>query len=81
MCAKARDASVYDPALGLADRVLCDVPCSGSGIIRRKPEIKYKPLDEVKNLPEIQYKILETSANYVKVGGILLYSTLYAFPP
>ena len=75
LCAKARDASVYDPALGLADRVLCDVPCSGFGIIRRKPEIKYKPLDEVKNLPEIQYKILETSANYVKVGGILLYST------
>ncbi len=73
--AQARDASGYDPSLGLADRVLCDVPCSGFGIIRRKPEIKYKALDEVKNLPQIQYKILETSANYVKAGGILLYST------
>ncbi len=73
--AQARDASGYDPALGPADRVLCDVPCSGFGIIRRKPEIKYKALDEVKNLPQIQYKILETSANYVKAGGILLYST------
>lgn len=73
--ARAQDASEYDSSLGLADRVLCDVPCSGFGIIRRKPEIKYKSLDEVKDLPEIQYKILETSANYVKVGGILLYST------
>lgn len=74
------DASVFDPGLGLFDRVLCDVPCSGFGIIRRKPEIKYKPLESVQNLPEIQYKILETSAHYLKTGGILVYSTCTLLP-
>lgn len=73
--AAVHDASQYEPTFGLADRCLCDVPCSGFGIIRRKPEIKYKSLDEMKNLPEIQYKILDTSSKYLKAGGILLYST------
>lgn len=70
-----RDAGVYSPALGLFDRVLCDVPCSGFGIIRRKPEIRYKNLDTLRDLPSVQYKILETAAQYVKEGGQLLYST------
>lgn len=61
--------------LGIFDRVLCDVPCSGFGVIRRKPEIKYKPLEEIENLPELQYKILQTAAQYCQVGGQLLYST------
>lgn len=69
------DSSVYNDALPIADRVLCDVPCSGLGVIRRKPEIKYKPLEEFSGLPEIQYRILETSARYVKPGGTLVYST------
>jgi len=69
------DASQYNPSLGEFDKALCDVPCSGFGIIRRKPEIKYKPLEEMQNLPEIQYKILENTAKYLKAGGILLYST------
>lgn len=69
------DASVFRPELGQFDRVLCDVPCSGLGIIRRKPEIRYKPLDALAQLPPIQYKILETAAQYVKKGGLLLYST------
>lgn len=69
------DASVYNEKLGLADAVLCDVPCSGLGIIRRKPEIKYKKIDELSGLPDIQYKILENSSRYVKEGGTLLYST------
>lgn len=69
------DASVYNANLGLFDRVLCDVPCSGFGIIRRKPEIKYKKLEELKKLPDIQYKILEISSKYLQDGGILLYST------
>ncbi len=73
--ATAHNAVEYEESLGRADRILCDVPCSGFGSIRRKPEIKYKPLDEVKNLPEIQYNILETSAKYLKAGGVLLYST------
>ncbi|MBC8570913.1 16S rRNA (cytosine(967)-C(5))-methyltransferase RsmB [Zongyangia hominis] len=74
------DASVYDEALPQADRVLCDVPCSGLGIIRRKPEIKYKRPEELSALPDIQYKILQNAANYVKAGGILLYSTCALSP-
>jgi len=58
-----------------ADVVLCDVPCSGLGVINKKPEIKYKTLDEISKLPELQYNILSVCANYVKPGGILVYST------
>ncbi len=73
--AMPNDASRHNPQLPQADRVLCDVPCSGLGVIRRKPEIKYKDLDEFFSLPELQYLILETSAAYVKPGGTLVYST------
>ena len=55
--------------------MLCDVPCSGFGIIRRKPEIRYKSLDDIKGLYGIQYNILKTSAEYLKRGGRLVYST------
>ncbi len=57
------------------DYVLADVPCSGLGIIRRKPEIKYKEKEDFRELPPIQKKILENAAKYVKVGGTLIYST------
>lgn len=58
------------------DRVLIDVPCSGLGIIRKKPEIKYtKREKELKEIVAIQRKIMENAAEYVKKGGILLYST------
>lgn len=69
------DAGVYNESLGLADRVLCDVPCSGLGIIRRKPEIRFKSPEELDKLPDIQYGILVNSSKYVKVGGRLVYST------
>ena len=69
-----RDAA-GDTPLEMSDRILCDVPCSGLGIIRRKPEIAYKPDNGADSLPEIQYKILENSAKYLKSGGILVYST------
>ena len=69
------DASVYNAELGLADKVLCDVPCSGLGIIRRKPEIKYKKEAELSVLPDIQYAIIDNASNYVKNGGRLVYST------
>lgn len=59
----------------LADRVLVDAPCSGLGVVRRKPEIKYKDIKEVEKLPEIQSRILSSSSEYVKKGGILVYST------
>ena len=72
---KASDASVYDKSLGEFDRILCDVPCSGFGIMRRKPEIKYKSEEDIKKLPEIQYKILENAEKYLKAGGVMVYST------
>ncbi len=58
------------------DFVLCDVPCSNLGVSRKKPDVLLnKELNDAKTLSSIQYKILETSANYVKSGGILQYST------
>lgn len=73
--ADCQDATVYNESLPKADVVLCDVVCSGFGIIRRKPEIKYKTPEEISRLPEIQYGILSNSANYVKDGGTIVYST------
>lgn len=69
------DASVYNENYGMADRVLCDVPCSGLGIIRRKPEIRFKNRSEIDNLPELQYMILCNAVRYLKKGGRLVYST------
>ena len=57
------------------DKVLCDVPCSGLGVIFKKPEIKYKDINDIKALPRIQYDILSNCAKYVRVGGELIYST------
>ncbi len=57
------------------DAVIADVPCSGYGIIRKKPDIRFKDPDTMKNLPGLQLKILNNQAKYVKKGGILLYST------
>lgn len=72
---KVADMSLPNPDLGQFDRVLCDVPCSGYGTMRRRPEIKYKSPDNFAELPGIQYKILEKSSNYCKDGALLLYST------
>ena len=65
----------FNSSLPLADKIICDVPCSGFGIIRRKPEIRYKDLDSIKELPALQFDILNTSSKYLKKGGKLLYST------
>lgn len=73
--ASEADASVFAPELGEADCVFCDVPCAGLGVIRRKPEIKYKPKESLANLPSVQLKILQNAANYVLPGGTLVYST------
>ena len=73
--ASVSNASAYSPGLGQADCVLCDVPCSGLGVIRRKPEIKYKSRAVLENLPQIQLNILENASNYVAPGGTLVYST------
>ena len=70
-----QDATVYNKNLGEFDCVLCDVPCSGLGIIRRKPDIKYKDFSEFDGLLPIQKAILNNAKSYVKAGGKLLYST------
>lgn len=57
------------------DAVIADVPCSGLGIIRKKPDIRYKNLKELEDLPALQLAILENQAAYVKKGGVLIYST------
>lgn len=69
------DALVYNRELPKFSKILCDVPCSGIGVIRRKPEIKYKNPEEFAGLPEIQYKIAENALNYLETGGELVYST------
>lgn len=71
------DATKVDSDLvGKADRVIVDAPCSGLGVIRRKPEIKYKKRSsEIDNLPRKQAEILSSSSKYVKMGGILMYCT------
>lgn len=58
------------------DKILLDAPCSGFGIIRRKPEIKYnKTLDDIINLSSLQYDMLSVNSKYLKVGGEMIYST------
>lgn len=72
---KTADATVYDESLGFFDRIICDVPCSGFGVIRRKPDIKYKPCSPLSELIDIQKQILQNAGRYLKPGGKLLYST------
>jgi 16S rRNA (cytosine967-C5)-methyltransferase len=75
--ATLQDAAVANEVyINYADRVLVDAPCTGFGIIRRKPEIKYNRTEkDIDTLTSLQYSILETAATYVVKGGILLYST------
>lgn len=72
---RTADASVFYDDLPKADRILCDVPCSGLGIIRRKPEIRYKSKEDIDNLPDLQYLILQNCSKYLKPNGRLIYST------
>jgi len=69
------DGSVFNPDIPFADKILCDVPCAGLGVIRKKPEIRYKKSDEVDKLSDLQYSILCVSAKYLKNNGTLVYST------
>lgn len=73
--AQVNNAGQFNSKFGEFDKILCDVPCSGYGVIRRKPEIKLKETNQFTELPNIQYEILKTSASYLKKGGFLLYST------
>lgn len=74
--ARQQDATANVPEwVEAMDVVIADVPCSGLGIIRKKPDIRYKNLEELKDLPGLQLAILENQSTYVKKGGVLMYST------
>ena len=71
-----QDATVFHKDWENAfDAVIVDAPCSGYGIIRKKPDIRYKDITKMKELPALQRTILETQHRYVKPGGLLMYST------
>ncbi len=75
---EARAQNAKTPAeelIGRADRVLCDAPCSGLGVIGKKPDIKYKDISSVEGLPKVQAEVLRGAAQYVRRGGVLVYST------
>ena len=74
--AREADASKFQEAFKDGfDVVVADVPCSGLGVIRKKPDIRYKDLAPTERLPQVQAAILENVSRYVKPGGALLYST------
>lgn len=76
-----RDArKPFSEWLGKADRILCDVPCSGFGVIGKKPELRYKDPAESAGLPDIQQEILARSATLLAPGGLLVYSTCTVLP-
>ncbi len=75
ICTEISDASVFKEGLGEFDKIICDVPCSGLGVLRRKPDIKYRKPDNFDELNQLQKKILINADRYLKRGGRLLYST------
>ncbi|MBR3868273.1 MAG: 16S rRNA (cytosine(967)-C(5))-methyltransferase RsmB [Clostridia bacterium] len=75
-----RDGADKNAVLPEADKILCDVPCSGFGVTGKKPEIKYKNQEEIALLPDLQLEILLNSAQYLKKGGKLVYSTCTLLP-
>ena len=79
--ALAADGRTFRPEWEAAfDAVLADVPCSGLGIIRKKPDVRYKKPDELFALPVLQRAILDNAARYVRPGGTLVYSTCTILP-
>ena len=62
------------------DCMVVDAPCSGLGVIRKKPDIRYKDPKPLEDLPQVQQAILENAAGYVKPGGVLMYSTCTILP-
>ncbi len=76
LAAEAADSrAVKEALLGRADRVICDVPCSGLGVIAKKPDLRYREEAGARALPPLQRELLEVGARYLKPGGVLLYST------
>ena len=78
---EAMDGRSFIPELeNSADRIICDVPCSGFGVVAKKPEIRYKDIKSAATLPDIQYDILCNAARYLKKGGVMVYSTCTILP-
>ena len=76
LTALEKDASVPDPAWRERfDKIIADVPCSGLGVIRKKPDIRYKDLAPLEGLPAVQRRILDAQTAHLKPGGVLVYST------
>lgn len=74
-CINAFSHDAREPFYRQYDAIIADVPCSGYGVIRKKPEIRYKPLEDSASMPAIQAEILENLSQYVKPGGVIVYST------
>ncbi len=72
---KNDSTQLLQECVGIFDRVICDVPCSGYGVIAKKPDIRHKEKEEAAGLPELQLAILESGATALKAGGVILYST------
>lgn len=71
-----RDALTPDQSLfGRVDRVICDAPCSGLGVLGKKPDLRYKDITNLEELYYLQLEILTASSKYLKKGGTLIYST------
>ena len=66
---------IYNEKLNIYDVIICDVPCSGIGIIPKKPDLRYKSMSEVDNLAQLQFDILSTASKYLKENGTIVYST------
>ena len=76
LSAQVQDGALFNPQWEeKMDAVIADVPCSGYGIIRKKPDIRYKDPDTMQELPGLQLQILQNVSRYVRPGGTLIYST------
>lgn len=76
MTAAVRDGQAPDEAYReKAERVLCDAPCSGLGVIGKKPDLRYRPIEGLAELPALQLRLLSAAAAYPRHGGLLVYST------
>lgn len=74
--AAVRDARTPDESLvGKMDKVICDIPCSGLGVLAKKPDLRYKDATASEELSLLGLEILEASARYLKVGGVIAFST------
>ena len=78
---RAADSAVFQPGLeGAFHKVICDVPCSGMGILRKKADIRFKQAGDVEGLPGLQKRILSCASTYCKPGGTVVYSTCTVLP-